>query len=79
MSPSLCLLIRVNRAVLVLVKSEVHSMTGDCGPVHNQLNFPSPLTVQERVRLELTSSDERVTLAAGGIKDCSGKSNSKIV
>ena len=40
-------------------------MTGDCGTVHDQLNFPSPLTVQERVKLELTSSDERVTLAAG--------------
>ena len=40
-------------------------MVGDCGPVHDQLNFPSPLTVQERVRLELTSSEERITLAAG--------------
>ena len=40
-------------------------MTGDCGTVHDQLNFPSPLTVQEMMRLEVTSSDERVTSAAG--------------
>ena len=45
-------------------------MTGDCGPVHDQLNFPSPLTVQERVRLELTSSDESIITAgtnSGGL------------
>ena len=40
-------------------------MTGDCGTIHDQLNFPSPLTVQEMMRLEVTSSDERVTSAAG--------------
>ena len=40
-------------------------MTGDCGTVHDQLNFPSLLTVQEMMRLEVTSSDERITLAAG--------------
>ena len=36
-----------------------------CGLVQDQLNFPSTVTVQERVRLQLTFSEEQVTLAAG--------------
>ena len=48
-------------AMLVLVKSEVHTMTGSCTAVHAQLNFPLPLTVHERVRFGLTSSGVRTT------------------
>ena len=58
MSP-LSPLIPVNSAVLVLVKSESHSLAGDCGPDHIQVNLPSPLTVHVRVRFEVTSSDDR--------------------
>lgn len=51
--PSRLLLIRVKRAVLVLLASESVTSLGvvPSGAVHCQLKLPSPLTEQERVRL----------------------------